>query len=187
MKAINIKHLVAALGVAVVFFGNVAQASLLSGNTVRYQYHFPTITTNYSNAANGNYVVGAGIEVSNVADNTATLDLSDTNLYVDFATSGGWTSTTFNGFEIFDVLSGIDAFTGVSINSATNLAGFNASRISFDADHIWVNWQGLNFEANTVVSLDISGGNNVPEPESLALVCLALAGLRLTRRKAKQA
>ena len=169
---------VAALGVA-----GTAHAALLEGNTVSYQYLYPDLASNYGNASNGNYVVGAGVEVSNVADSVATLDISDTNLYVRYVQSSLWNPAAFNGFVLSDALGTIDAFTGVTINAATNLAGLDASRITFDDDHIWVNWQGLVFDPNTVVSLDIAAGT-VPEPGSAVLAGLGLAGLaRSLRRK----
>lgn len=162
-----------------------AQASLLEGKTINYQYYYPTITSAYPNASNGDHVVGSGVEVPNISENVGALDISDTNLYVDYALSGSWNGASFNGFEISDVLGQIDSFAAVTINAATNLAGFDASRISFDADHIWVNWQGLTFTSDTVVSLDIKGGDKIPEPGSLALVALGLAGASgLLRRRA---
>lgn len=179
----KIKSLVIALA-AVLGVAGSANAALLEGKTVRYQYHYPLITSNYSNAANGNYVVGPGVEVSNISDGRGTMDISDTNLYVDFSNQSAWNGNTFNGFEIIDIFGTIDAFTGVSINAVSNLAGFDASRITFDADHIWVNWQGLQFDANTVLSLDINGGK-VPEPSSMALLGLAFAGLAGSLRRKK--
>lgn len=58
-------------------------------------------------------------------------------------------------------------------------------RIAFDADHIWVNWINLDFDANTVLSLNINSGSKVLEPSSITLLGLAMAGLlRSLRRKA---
>lgn len=161
-----------------------AQAStLMLGQTVEYQYLFPCIGCNYGTASNGNYVVGPGVEVANVADYLATMDISDTNLYVDYTSAAGWNPASFNGFRITDIFGLIPAFTGVTINPATNMVGFDASRITFDADHIWVNWQNLSFGADTVVSLDVNGGS-VPEPGStLVLLGMSLAGLRAWRKR----
>ena len=163
---------------------STAQAApLLLGQTVEYQYLFNTINTNYGNAANGNYVVGAGVEVNNIADGRGTLDISDTNLFVDYANASSWNGAAFNGFRITDINGTIPGFTGVTINAATNLVGFDASRISFDADHIWVNWQGLAFNANTVVSLDLQGAAAVPEPTSMLLLGSGLAFVARRRRQ----
>jgi len=85
-----------------------------------------------------------------------------------------------NGFRITDVNGTIDDFVGVSINPATNMAGLDASRISFDADNIWVNWQSLSFDPNTIVSLDITA---VPEPATAMILGLGLAGLTARRRR----
>ncbi len=160
-------------------------AALLDGETVTYQYYFPSTTSPYSNAANGDYVVGAGVEISNVADNQATLDISDTNLYIDYSNSSTWATSAFNGFTLTDTFDNIAAFTSVSINAATNLVGFDLSRISLLDNVISVNWQGLSFNENTVLSLDINSPSQVPVPAAAFLFAPALLGFLGLRRKAK--
>lgn len=91
---------------------------------------------------------------------------------------------------ITDVFNTIGAFTSVTINGATNMAGFSAANVSWTADSITVNWQGLSFDANTVVSLDINGaGGAVPEPSTWAMMVagIAMVGGALRTRKSKAA
>ncbi len=171
-------------------FSGSAHAILLEGQVVRYQYLFPDMASVFPSSSNGNYLVGPGVEVDALLsaagiEGPGSLDLSDTNLLVDFSTSQLVFPAPFNGFQVTDIFGTIAPFTGVTINGATNLAGFDASRIVFDADNIFVNLQGLEFTADSVLSLDLAGGDTpqgVPEPDSALLVGLGLLAVLARRR-----
>lgn len=172
---------------AIVASAGAAQAALLDGKTVSFTYLLPTINVDYPSSANGNYVVGAGVEISNgfCCGYEGTLNLSDTNILADFIASSAYNSAVFSGFRISDVNSTIGDFTGVTINGLTNMVGFNASRVTFDANNIWVNLQSLAFTHNTFVSLDINGGNQVPEPAGIALLALGLLAASAAGRRSR--
>lgn len=163
-----------------------AHSAFLNGQTVTYQYFFPNTSTPYGFASNGNYLVGPGTEVSNIADNMGTLDISDTNLLIDFSLNTSWTSTSFNGFKLSDTFGLIADFTSVSINPLTNMVGFDLSRIMVFADEIWVNWQGLGFNSNTIVSLDINPPSAVPIPAAALMFAPALLGFMGLRHRSKK-
>lgn len=165
-----------------------AHATLLTGKTVSYQYAFPSINSNYGSPADGNYVVGSGVEILNgfCCNFEGQLDFTDAGFKAVFHDEGSYTYSSFNGFRVSDVFGQIASFTSVTIGTATNMVGFDASRISFDHDNIWINWQGLAFNPNTVVAIEVNGASDVPEPGVIALMGLALAGLAVSRRRKVQ-
>lgn len=169
-----------------------AQATLLNGKVVGFDYYYPSVGSAYSSADNGYYLVGNGVEIANVVDHLAQMDVSDRNLLISFLppeyafmnAEGNFNFASFNGFVIYDALNTIADFTSVTIDPMSNLAGFNDSRITFDANHIWVNWQGLAFDGNSsVLSLDLNRSQSVPEPASLVLVGVALAAIAAGLRR----
>ncbi len=161
-----------------------AHAGLLTGKTVSFTYYFPTASSVYSSPANGNYLVGAGVEIPTgvCCGFEGAVDISDSNIRVDFHASSSYSGAAFNGFRVTDVFNTIDDFTLASVNAVTNMAGFSAANVSFDANNIYVNWQGLSFEPGRVVSIDLAGAH-VPEPGALSLLALSLLGLGLLRRQ----
>jgi hypothetical protein len=161
------------------------QAALLNGQTVRLTYEFP----NQGTVWNGNthdLLVGPGFEILGfpVGDPRTNIDFSDTNIYVTFNSSAQWNSTSFNGFHVYDLNGTIPAFTIVTLNPATtpNMLGLT---LTFDADNIWVNWAGISFNTQTIVSIDVNG-SGIPEPGTLGLMAAGLGMLALAGRIRKR-
>jgi len=186
MRVGRILMVVLALAVAAAI---PAHATLLDGQTVRVTYEYPVIGTVFSGASY-DVLVGPGVEIAafpTPGDNVTSVDLSDTNILVGYNSNATFLPASFNGFHVFDAFGTIPAFTSVSINPASTLVGFDVSRITFDADNIWVNWQNLPFNTETVLSLDLTAeAGAVPEPSTLMLIGLGIPGLvRAARRRSR--
>ena len=148
---------------------SLAQAGFI-GKTVTGEHLYPDLSSPYESY---NAAVGSGTEFNfiNMDDdgqtNDYTVDVSDTGLLINMLLQSGWASATFNGFHLFDVNGTIDAISGVSV-AANNWAGFDASRISFDANNIWVNFESLDFSPQDSVSLNVSFDTVQPPPSRRA-------------------
>jgi len=68
--------------------------------------------------------------------------------------------TIYNGIAINLVSRG--TITSVTIDKATNMAGFNASHLSFTANQIQVDWQNLSYNSSTIVKLDVKTAKKEP-------------------------
>ena len=77
-----------------------------------------------------------------------------------FSFDASFNPASFNGFEIFDYSH--SNITGVTIDPSTNMQGLTASDVSFGSNYVEINWQGLSFDTNTVVKLDLTFGADPP-------------------------
>ncbi len=160
--------------------GRPAEAGLL-GKTLDAVYYYPDLGTPYSQASftPSSFVVGPGQEtVGDVEGVTQLLtDFSDTMLTITLTTTlttPTWSVAPFNG--IVFTSPGLLGIIGASVDPATTMAGFDDSRVSFNADQILVDWNGLSYVDGTVVKIDFEFAA-VPEPASLTLLGAALTGM----------
>lgn len=161
---------------ATLLLSGTVHAAVFDGQTLGYDYHHPTVGVHYPASGPVPYpssiVVKDEVEIANIVDNIASLDISDTNLLLDFTRTnqlGG--DVAFNGFVLTDLNKTIPNFTSVTINAISTLAGFDRSRIDFDANTIRINFVGLSFRSDDILSLDVTA---VPEQTTIALLGLGL-------------
>lgn len=97
---------------------------------------------------------------------------------------------SFNGLAV----SGLDDSSGnplQGVQVATNMAGWNASRLSYGDDYVRFDWQGLSFTRDTYLNATLDFGQAtppapVPEPGIYALLGLGLGLLGWTGRRRKR-
>lgn len=158
-----------------------ARAGLLS-QPVEVDYLFPTIGDVNPVLGTGTVTAG-GFTVNSFGQHNYTV--SDTQIVLQNVHGDdiSFTAADFNGYELIETGGSPAIISGFSVNAATNVTGFNSSRVTFDATHVWLNMQDLVTSAGQGVVLDLTfGTSTVPEPGSFAFVGLGAAALALMRR-----
>lgn len=160
-----------------------ASAALLDGKTLQMEYLYPDLSSVYVPAQD---VTGGapGVTIFIGSNFTVTLGDHTINARDDDFVGGYYNPTMFNGLHIWDAYDTVADFTGVSLFH-NQYPGFDMSRVTFDANNIFINFTGLNFAVNpSELEIGVAGG--APEAATWAMMIagFGLAGATLRRRRA---
>jgi hypothetical protein len=185
------KRLVLGLAALTLLLAGVSHARAdLLGSTMSWQYYaYGGAYTFGGGTTSGTFVdTGSGVDGTFIGGTSFiyfNIESDATSITFDYSVATGsspWSDsvlslapTIYNGIAI-DMVSG-PAFTSVSIDPATNMAGFGLGNISFTGSEIQVDWHLLPFDTSTIVKLDVSAPSGIPEPASMTLLGLGIAGV----------
>jgi hypothetical protein len=160
-----------------------AHAGVFDGTQlIEYEFFAPNLSTPVATAPNGFYIIPpGGITIPNMGGEGHGFSLT---IQGDFLTinntlnyTGFFQSASFFGFVITDP---VVTFTSLSVANNTLLGASPA--LSFDANDLYVNMQGLSITPGSL-QLQVAA---VPEPETYALMLAGLGLLGLFARRRKQ-
>lgn len=167
-------------------FSSTAQAALLTGVTLGCGTGAGSIPITCTPAS---AVVGAGVEFTfPIAAQPFSLDI-DADGFVLLSYNGTATLNLNATYvvRLTDTLSGAAPFIDFNLLTATNVTGITPFDLSFTADTVSVN-MGTNavWSPNSSLRMQILEATAVPEPGSIALLSLGMAGMAImTRRRRK--
>jgi hypothetical protein len=146
---------------------------------LRAQYYHPNLSSPVGPAQE--FTVGPGRESATLyGENLFNLDVSAASILVSFRAVTGWSGAAFNGFVLADAKGTVAPIAGVAVNAAvTTVPGFDASRVTFDADTVSLNWQGLDTSPGNQILLDVTFAGPTPPATAVPLPRAAAGGLAL--------
>jgi hypothetical protein len=161
------------------FIGGTAPANLfrttqysVTADAMNPELVCPNQMNNFCDGFSGN----AGTQIFDIGDATISFTESST---------GSFLATSFNGWEWSNLIwaNGPGMITGVQL--ATDITNLDLSRVSFTANSVRINMQGLGYDGNGgtfTLTLETAHAVPIPTPGPLALLGFGLIGLGLSRR-----
>jgi hypothetical protein len=156
-----------------------ASASFV-GDTVDLSYAAPTASNIEANF--GTQVVNPQANFTNAETGIGQVIVNSDSIVFN-GNGSHFVADTFNGFEITDGTHSL--ITNVSLGSST-VPGFTASDISFSANSVFFNLEGLTAGSSEQITLDVTFSSAVPEPSTWAMMILGFAGIGFMAYRRRQ-
>ena len=138
------------------------EANGFFGKQLTYQYLFSTIGSPF--AAAHSFTTGAGLEVPQTGNAGSphyafnfNVDVSALSILITYVGSVGWSGASFNGFRI------------MLLTSPPRPTIPPKATKTFDANNIFVNWQGQSFFPGQTILINVTFGNSGNDPIVLDL------------------
>jgi hypothetical protein len=159
-----------------------AAATLLDGSRVGMTYDRPAIGTVQQNIG----INLVGTDAPTVWNGAIEFSFTNDTITYTALIQNTWTAQVFNGFVFRDIDGTIPDFTSARISFSSPDPLMTDARLSWDADAVYVNVQGLSFPVDHTFTIELNGGSGaIPEPASWALMIagFGLVGGALRRRR----
>ena len=151
-----------------------------TGDTVNGTYKYPDNTTVFINL--GNQVVSPTATftfLTGTPNTTAAVGASTITL--SFSGTGDFTGATFNGVTITDLTD--SDIIGVELGSS-NVAGFDASRLSFTSNSVSLNLASLSTTSDSsIVANVLFSSSAVPELSTWVMMLVGFGGIGMAMRR----